>query len=119
MRVKNLAIFFVTWKTKTSLKRPLKGTTEEWIYSNQSKRGVTAHQGLTTKLLQNKDDQLSDKNLEDLGLEARKQDKNDNLGSPLTINELGSALKQMKLNKMPGINGITFERKCCSYGRSS
>ena len=40
-------------------------------------------------LLQSKDDKLSDTNLVDLGLEAGKQDKNDDLGSPLTINELG------------------------------
>ena len=55
-------------------------------------------------LLQSKDDQLSDTNLEDLGLKARMQDKNDDLGSLLTINELGSVLKQMKSNKTPGID---------------
>ena len=60
-------------------------------------------------LLQCKDDQLSETNLEDLGLEAGKQDKNDELGSPLTINELASVLKQMKLNRTPGIGGITSE----------
>ena len=60
-------------------------------------------------LLQSKDDKLSDTNLVDLGLEAGKQDKNDDLGSPLTINELGSVLKQMKANKTPGIDGITSE----------
>ena len=56
-------------------------------------------------LLQSKDDQLSDTNLVDLGLEARIQDKNDDLGSPLTITELGSVLKRMKSNKTPGIDG--------------
>ena len=60
-------------------------------------------------LLQSKDDQLSDTNLVDLGLEARIQDKNDDLGSSLTINELGSVLKRMKSNKTPGIDGITFK----------
>ena len=60
-------------------------------------------------LLQSKDDKLSDTNLVDLGLEAGKQDKNDDLGSPLTINELGSVLKRMKANKTPGIDGITSE----------
>ena len=44
-------------------------------------------------LLQNKVDQLSDTNLEDLGLEAVKQDKNNDLGSPVTINKLGLVLK--------------------------
>ena len=60
-------------------------------------------------LLENKDDQFADINLEDLGLVQKKLDQNDKLGLPLTVEEVGSILKRMKSNKTPGIDGITSE----------
>ena len=46
--------------------------------------------------------------LEELGI-PRSKHKIDDIGTPLTVNELGLVLKKMKPNKTPGMDGFTAE----------
>ena len=86
------------------------------IVTNQNK--VLHHiREYHVNLFENKDDKLSLINFEDLGLKSGKNAINVDLGLPITINELGSALKQLKHNKTLGIDGITSEFLIIVWGK--
>ena len=55
-----------------------------------------------------KDDSLESINFEDLGIKSNTKIP-ENIGIPLTVDEVGKFLKKMKSNKSPGIDGITVE----------
>ena len=60
-------------------------------------------------LFKNKDDSLQSINFESLGIESNAQIPKQDIGTPLTVDEVGQVLKKMKSNKSPGIDGITVE----------
>ena len=60
-------------------------------------------------LFKSRDDCIMDTDLEKLGLKKSKTVTPEELGSLLTVSELGCVLKKMKPNKTPGIDGITAE----------
>ena len=61
-------------------------------------------------LFKSRENDLLDINFEQLGLSKSKPiSEEDDLGTLLTVNELGNVLKKMKHNKVPGIDGITSE----------
>ena len=102
--------FFCNLENKNFIEKTIKKTQLRNGSIVTDQKEVLQHiRDFYANLLQSKDDKLSDTNLVDLGLEAGKQDKNNDLGLPLIINELGTVLKRMKANKTPGIDGITSE----------
>ena len=88
---------------------------EKTIKKVQLKNGevITDQEGVLSqvqqyyrKLFENKDDTLQNINFENLGI---KSNIPENIGIPLTVDEVGKVLKKMKSNKSPGIDGITVE----------
>ena len=59
-------------------------------------------------LFENKDDTLQSINFENLGIKSNAKIP-ENIGIPLTVDEVGKVLKKMKSNKSPGIDGITVD----------
>ena len=59
-------------------------------------------------LFENKDDTLQSINFENLGIKSNAKIP-ENIGVPLTVDEVGKVLKKMKANKSQGIDGITVE----------
>ena len=60
-------------------------------------------------LFENRDDKLQEINFEKLGIKSDIKVPEEDIGLPLTVEELGQVLKKMKSNKTPGIDGITTE----------
>ena len=58
-----------------------------------------------SNLLENKDDSLQSINFENLGIKASTRVPEEDIGLPLTVDEIGQVLKKMKSNKSPGIDG--------------
>ena len=58
-------------------------------------------------LFENKDDTLQNLNFKTLGIKSSSRTLEDDIGTPLTVDEVGRVLKKMKSNKSPGIDGIT------------
>ena len=59
-------------------------------------------------LFENKDDTLQSINFVNLGIKSNAKIP-ENIGIPLTVDEVEKVLKKMKSNKSPGIDGITVE----------
>ena len=62
---------------------------------------------LYENLFKNRDDNLSDMDFKKMGLEQRRP--LEEMGTLITVQELGAVLKRMKSNKTLGIDGITSE----------
>ena len=58
-------------------------------------------------LFENQDDKLQEINFEKLGIKSDIKVPEEDIGLPLTVEELDQVLKKMKSNKTPGIDGIT------------
>ena len=61
------------------------------------------------KLFENKDDTLQNLDFKTLGITSNNRTVEGDIGTPLTVDEIGQVLKKMKSNKSPGIDGITVE----------
>ena len=59
-------------------------------------------------LFENKDTDLKNINFDTLGIKS-KMKFNDDMGTAISVEEVGPILKKMKSNKSPGIDGITVE----------
>ena len=59
-------------------------------------------------LFENKDDTLQSLNFENLGIKSNAKIP-ENIGIPLTVDEVGKVMKKMKSNKSAGIDSITVE----------
>ena len=67
-------------------------------------------------LFENKDNTLQSINFESLGIKSNAKTPKQDIGTPLTVDEVGQVLKKMKSNKSPGIDGITVEFEVLSQG---
>ena len=62
-----------------------------------------------SRLFENKDHLLENVNLEELGIQRQGNSHEEDIGTLLTVEEIGLTLKRMKPNKTPGIDGIMVE----------
>ena len=62
-----------------------------------------------SNLFENRDDTLQSINFKNLGIKSSTRVPEEDIGLPVTVDEVGQVLKKMKSNKLPGIDGITVE----------
>ena len=62
-----------------------------------------------SNLFENRDDALQSINFENLGIKSSTRIPEEDIGLPVTVDEVGQVLKKMKSNKSPGIDGITVQ----------
>ena len=62
-----------------------------------------------SNLFENRDDALQRINFENLGTKSSTRVPEEDIGLPVTVDEVGQVLKKMKSNKSPGIDFITVE----------
>ena len=62
-----------------------------------------------SNLFENRDDALQRINFENLGIKSSTRVPEEDIGLPVTVDEVGQVLKKMKSNKSPRIDGITVE----------
>ena len=62
-----------------------------------------------SNLFKSKDDTLQSINFENLDIKSSTRIPEEDIGLPITVDEVGQVLKKMKSNKSPGIDGITVK----------